>query len=70
MGGCNETSDEATLHKTEKGCLSVRLLSEMGNEPQNEGGAQVGGTNQAERVPAVPLADSGKRDGGKRGGRT
>ena len=50
---CNKTPDETTLHKTEKGRESMRLLQALGHESPDDGGAQVGGANQAQGVSAL-----------------
>ena len=70
MESCDKAPDEAELHEEREGCESVRLLQALDAEPTNDGGAQVGGANQAARVSVVPLADSRKRDERGRGGRS
>ena len=50
---CNPAPDKTTLQQAGKGRKSMRLLQALGDEPPDDGGAQVGGANQAQGVPTL-----------------
>ena len=57
MEGCDTLDDQALLHETKKGRKSEWLLQALGDEPTDDGGAQVVRPHQATRVSTLSAED-------------